>query len=104
LASGFTIFHSIVLCLTTIITLWAIYYEYAPDASKEHLMLEPTLRLAFGGEKVKMTLQGTYSDKLNSGISATDNCVVSIGISLKFGMPNSQGHPGKRTQPDIKRE
>jgi len=82
------------------------YYETTPIASKKHLMLEPTLKLGFGGQKVKATIQGTYSNKINSGYLRYDNLVISIGISMKFGMPNGQHHPGGnyRKQPDIIRE
>jgi len=61
-------------------------YSNAYEAvSKNNLMFEPTIRMAFGGEKAKASLQGTYSQKINEGYLNYDPFVFSVGFSIKIG-------------------
>jgi hypothetical protein len=48
--------------------------------TKNHVMLEPTLRLAVGWPGFKLSLQGTASEKLNSGHLNYDEYMVSLGV------------------------
>jgi hypothetical protein len=52
--------------------------------TKEHLMAEPTLKLALGWNAFKITLQGTYTNKLNSGYLEYDTYMISMGMVLRF--------------------
>jgi hypothetical protein len=61
---------------------------YGYDAiDKDHLMFEPTVKLGVGGEKGKFTVQGTYSQKMNSGYLSYDPLIISVGFSIKLGAP-----------------
>lgn len=60
-----------------------LFYDYQTNASN-HLMFEPTLKIAVGGEKVKFSLQGTYSTKVNEGYLSYDQFMVSVGMTFKF--------------------
>jgi hypothetical protein len=60
--------------------------EYSRSyATNEHLMLEPTLKLALGWNAVKIYLQGVYSERLNDGYLDYDRFMISAGLALKFG-------------------
>jgi hypothetical protein len=50
--------------------------------SADNWMFEPTLKIAFGGQKFKGTLQGTYTEKINDGMLNYDHFMISLGISL----------------------
>jgi len=58
--------------------------SYDLFTTRDHVMLEPTLKLALGWSVFKLTLQGTYTEKLNSGYLDYDNCMISLGLVLRF--------------------
>ena len=66
------------------------YFEFdkqpvSPDffgTTTNHLMLEPTLRMAFGWPVFKFSLQGTWTDKINSGYLNYDTYMISMGIMV----------------------
>ena len=49
-----------------------------------HVMFEPTIKFAVGGEKVKASFQATCTTKLNRGYIDADPCIFSFGVTVKI--------------------
>ena len=64
-------------------------YGELPDVfsittTREHFMLEPSLKISFGWPVVKISLQGTISEKLNSGYLDYDRYNISLGLTVRI--------------------
>jgi hypothetical protein len=62
----------------------AAYSYNGFGTSSDFLMLEPTIKLTVGGEKVKFSVQGTYSGTASNEMYDYDPYNVSLGIAMKF--------------------
>jgi hypothetical protein len=63
---------------------YAPTFEQASATNTDHFLVEPTLKLAVGNEKIKFTIQSTFAAKLNSGYLEYDPFVLALGVSLKL--------------------
>jgi len=54
------------------------------QANNKFLTIEPTMKLTVGGEKVKFSMQGTYSTEVTGNYMDIDPYVLSFGLTFKF--------------------